>query len=137
MNDRELVKWARACASVDGSCDGCLFEEKSPSLYYSCVGVLVEALAGRVETLADRCARYAEEIAVMQARERWISVTEALPENGDCVLCQCADGRERVLRYDCGARLWALSVSGRHAYSFPREAVTHWRPLPEAPKEVK
>ena len=33
-----------------------------------------------IEKLTDRCARYAEEIAVLQEREKWVPVTERLPE---------------------------------------------------------
>ena len=34
----------------------------------------------RHSRLTDRCARYAEEIAVLQEREKWVPVTERLPE---------------------------------------------------------
>lgn len=49
---------------------------------------LLDAAADLIEKLTDRCARYAEEIAVAQERTRWIPVTERLPEatDGDCVL---------------------------------------------------
>ena len=36
--------------------------------------------ADLIERLTDRCARYAEEIAVAQEKTRWIPVTERLPE---------------------------------------------------------
>ena len=36
--------------------------------------------ADLIEKLTDRCARYAEEIAVAQERTRWIPVEERLPE---------------------------------------------------------
>ena len=38
--------------------------------------------ADEIEKLLDRCARYAEEIAVLQDRARWISAEERLPEEG-------------------------------------------------------
>ena len=41
---------------------------------------LLDAAADLIERLTDRCARYAEEIAVAQDWQRWISVTERLPE---------------------------------------------------------
>lgn len=41
-----------------------------------------------IEELTDRCARYAEEIAVLQERQRWIPVTERLPEDSvkECII---------------------------------------------------
>lgn len=135
MNDQELVKWAKICADPEGDCRGCPFDRLFITGF--CALSMNRALAARVETLADRCARYAEEIAVMQERERWISVEEALPEGVDWVLCQCADRRERVLCYDCVMDNWFFTVISGHGYSFPREAVTRWMPLPKEPKEVE
>lgn len=40
----------------------------------------LEAAADLIEKLTDRCARYAEEIAVLQEREKWVPVTDGLPE---------------------------------------------------------
>ena len=45
---------------------------------------LLDAAADLIEKLADRCARYAEEIAVAQEKTRWVPVTERLPD-------QCVD----------------------------------------------
>lgn len=69
MNDMELVKWARECSKIGGCCEDCPFEEEDPASDF-CVNLLVSALAERVEKLADRCARYAEEIAVAQEKAR-------------------------------------------------------------------
>lgn len=41
---------------------------------------LLDAAASALEEQRDRCARYAEEIAVLQEREKWVPVTERLPE---------------------------------------------------------
>lgn len=81
MNDQELLKWARRCVDPEGICRDCPFDRPS-ILSGFCAANMIRALTDRVETLADRCARYAEEIAVQQERERWISVEERLPE--DC-----------------------------------------------------
>ena len=40
----------------------------------------LEAAADLIEKLTDRCARYAEKIAVLQEREKWVPVTDGLPE---------------------------------------------------------
>ena len=47
---------------------------------------IVREAADLIEKLTDRCARYAEEIAVLQEREKWVPVTERLPENEKDVL---------------------------------------------------
>ena len=41
---------------------------------------IMREAAELIEKLTDRCARYAEEIAVLQEREKWVPVTERLPE---------------------------------------------------------
>lgn len=92
---------------------------------------LLDAAADLIEKLTDRCARYAEEIAVAQERTRWIPVTERLPE----------DSMQKVLvfvpyihgdivdvgRY-LGAGGWVLE-----GWYLTQSAVTHWMPLPEWP----
>lgn len=70
MNDMELVKWARVCSGAEGRCDDCPFDGAGVSAAHSCVARLLRALAARVEVLGDRCARYAEEIAVGQEVKR-------------------------------------------------------------------
>lgn len=58
---------------------------------------LLDAAADLIEKLTDRCARYAEEIAVAQERTRWVPVGERLPEVSnswgvsDIVLCIISD----------------------------------------------
>lgn len=96
---------------------------------------LLDAAADLIEKLTDRCARYAEEIAVAQERTRWIPVTERLPE----------DSMQKVLvfvphihgdivdvgRY-LGADGWVLEE-----WYLTQSAVTHWMPLPEGPEEER
>lgn len=41
---------------------------------------IVREAADLIEKLTGRCARYAEEIAVLQEREKWVPVTERLPD---------------------------------------------------------
>lgn len=41
---------------------------------------LLDAAADLIERLTDRCARYAEEIAVLREQTRWVPVTERQPE---------------------------------------------------------
>ena len=58
----------------------------------------------------------------------WISVEERLPELGDSVLLYTYSDRQCVGWRDQDG--WWHT----HAYVYDPEAVTHWMPLPEAPK---
>ena len=100
---------------------------------------LMPGVSSEIERLTDRCARYAEEIAVAQERTRWIPVTERLPEDGDVVLCWYEYFRfgeyNRMYRtYGIGYYIngmWGGDVSnGRNI------KVLAWMPLP-APPEVE
>lgn len=88
--------------------------------------------ADRLEELVERCARYAEEIAVLQERQRWISVTERLPEDRSNVLV-VAYWHERwgVYMGWCAPERaeWYVHVGIGDRNDV---AVTHWMPLPEA-----
>lgn len=70
MNDQELVKWARECTTIGGDCANCPFDGILPAGDNFCADLLVRTLAERVEKLGEHCARYAEEIAVMQEEAR-------------------------------------------------------------------
>ena len=87
-----------------------------------------------IEKLTDRCARYAEEIAVLQEREKWVPVTERLPEvwrNDETAelvnyLIYSPDFGVDIGNYHAKAKKWlcmALPCT-----------VTHWRPLPDGPE---
>ena len=60
---------------------------------------------------------------------KWISVKDRLPEEHQWVLCQCRAAIRDVLRWHNGQ--WYHDPQHRYFQSF----VTHWMPLPEAPKE--
>ena len=102
---------------------------------------LLDAAADLIERLTDRCARYAEEIAVAQERQRWIYVTERLPEEGVPVLINYigtdgevyADGV--AVWTECGCFWWEGSLADcEEDVAVP---ITHWMPLPEPPEEVE
>lgn len=87
-----------------------------------------------IEKLTGRCARYAEEIAVLQEREKWVPVAERLPEvwrNDETAelvnyLIYSPDFGVDIGNYHEKAKKWlcmALPCT-----------VTHWRPLPDGPE---
>ena len=101
MKNEEIVRALRCISTAGGeiACEHCSYwkeeevpEEERPIYWvdtmHSCdVDRVGLDGADLIERLTDRCAAYAEEIAVAQERQRWIPVTERLPENGDNVNC--------------------------------------------------
>ena len=90
-----------------------------------------------IEKLTDRCARYAEEIAVTQERTRWIPVTERLPEatDGDYVLA-CVTWKDTHIDYQNAVVMAFVSEEGLVDVEMDcvLDGVTHWMPLPEGPE---
>ncbi len=151
MKNEEIVKALR-CVSTAGSspdCEHCPYwmEESVPAemrdmvgedVFHSCdidrVGL---DGADLIKRLADRCARYAEEIAVAQERTRWIPVTERLPEVSnswgvsDIVLCIISDPSGYP---PPNPGLCVYLEDGRWTCHGQIVRVTHWMPLP-APLE--
>ena len=87
-----------------------------------------------IEKLTDRCARYAEEIAVLQEREKWVPVTERLPE------VWRNDETSELVNYMMYSPDFGVDIGNYHAnakkwlcMALPC-TVTHWRPLPDGPE---
>ena len=87
-----------------------------------------------IEKLTDRCARYAEEIAVLQEREKWVPVTERLPE------VWRNDETAELVNYMIYSPDFGVDIGNYHAkakkwfcMALPC-TVTHWRPLPNRPE---
>ena len=94
MKNEEIVRALRCISTAGGenACEHCSYwkeeevpEEERPiygaDTMHSCdVDRVGLDGADLIERLTARCARYAEEIAVAQERQRWIPVTERLPE---------------------------------------------------------
>ena len=151
MKTEEIVKALRCISTAGGEhdCEHCPYwkeeevpEEERPvygaDTWHSCdvdrAGLDGAAL---IEKLTDRCARYAEEIAVLQERTRWIPVEERLPEDGDVVLCwykyfRFGEYNRMYQTYGIGYYIngmWGGDVSnGRNI------KVLAWMPLPEGPE---
>ena len=101
---------------------------------------LLDAAADLIEKLTARCARYAEEIAVAQDQQRWIPVTERLPEVSnswgvsDVVLCIISDPSGYP---PPNPGLCVYLDDGRWTCPGQIVRVTHWMPLPELPEEER
>lgn len=138
MKTEEIVQALRRLKVETGSlaCMGCGYEQSCG--VHGC-RIMREGL-DLVECLTARCARYAEEAAAAQERQRWIPVTERLPEEGVPVLINYigtdgevyADGV--AVWTECGCFWWEGSLADcDEDVAVP---ITHWMPLPEGPEET-
>lgn len=155
MKNNEIVRALRCISTAGGenACEHCPYwkeakvpEEERPiygaDTWHSCdVDRVGLDGADLIERLTDRCARYAEEIAVAQERQRWIPVTERLPELQSWGASTVVLGliknenapsfnilHDLTLCVYCDNGIW--SMPGRYA------AISHWMPLPEPPEET-
>ena len=81
MKTEEIVRSLRWCGTgTEESCDDCAFEPQHDEDAVGCVGGLCDAAADKIEELVDRCARYAEEIAVLQ--KDWSDLRTVIGECG-------------------------------------------------------
>lgn len=134
----DLVKRLRAV--VDGGreekCDGCPYEEDYPCCV-DCLDKLHKQAADAIEELQKAVnfhkfnSEFWEDKYNSLAAEKWISVTERLPEDGSDILAvqsYCGEVRIVPANYDRG--VWYDCVYNRVA-----EHITHWMPVPKPPTE--
>ena len=86
---------------------------------------IVREAAELIEKLTDRCARYAEEIAVLQERQKWVPVTERLPDQCMDILVSYRDGHILMGTAMCDDWIEEDLEDGK---------ITHWMPLPDVPE---
>lgn len=130
MKNEEIMKTLRRCDVKH--CTGCLLMSKE-----GCIMVLKNEVADLIEKLTDRCARYAEEIAVLQEREKWVPVTERLPEDGDVVLCwyeYFRFGEYNRMYQTYGIGYYIDGMWGGDVSNGQNIKVLAWRPLPDGPE---
>lgn len=67
MKTEEIVRSLRWCGTgTEEGCNDCAFEPQCDEDAVGCVGDLCDTAADKIEELVARCARYAEEIAVLR-----------------------------------------------------------------------
>lgn len=132
MRTKDILTALRRLKVETGSlvCMGCGREHDCG---IHCCRIAREA-ADLIEKLTDRCARYAEEIAVLQEREKWVPVTERLPE------VWRNDETSELVNYMIYSPDFGVDIGNYHAnakkwlcMALPC-TVTHWRPLPDGPE---
>ena len=82
----------------------------------------------------DLVLKYDARIAELEAAQRWIPVSERLPEDGETVFVIIHDGFERFENGNEVARLTYLGNGNWWSWESERYVVTHWMPLPSAPE---
>lgn len=143
MKTEEIVRSLRWCGTgAEEGCGDCVFEPQCDEDAVECVGGLCDAAADKIEELVDRCARYAEEIAVLRERAKRVAVTERRPERDGHYLCWYTFGKERdsvlyqspvfcqVLDYYATDQRPHFQHEGTHGM-----AVTHWMEIPEVTQD--
>lgn len=78
--------------------------------------------------LRDDNAELREKVATLEGAQRWRKFSEELPEHHQDVLCYCPRAKfckVALRRWDEGTK---FDVEKQELY-------THWRPMPEEPKE--
>ena len=86
---------------------------------------LIEPPAAEViGELLDEIQRLQSRIAELEAEQRWIPVSERLPE-----------GNERIFVYVPPITYPQIATYDHLNKCFTRGNVTHWRPLPQPPKD--
>ena len=82
----------------------------------------------RHDRLQDFCVAQGEELSRLKAQQRWIPVTERLPEDDDDVLIM-SSGSISMGYYSIYNEYWADYINVYNS------DVTHWMRLPERPEE--
>lgn len=138
MKNEEILTALRRLKVETGSlvCMGCGREHDCG--VHGCQ--IVREAADLIEKLTDRCARYAEEIAVLQERTRWVPVEDRLPEVEEF---EEGGGMSKVVlgivKNDSGFPppnpcFCVYLSSGRWMLRGEPVTVTHWMPLPDVPE---
>ena len=119
MTDKEIVQALHICGEGH-PCRDCQLYGKE----ISCVETLCKYALALIERLTA-------ENAALREKQRWIPVTERLPENDGRVLAYCKDRMIHDMKWSWVQDEWFDKVSGNR---FFEGFVTHWTPLPEAPE---
>lgn len=125
MTDREIIRALRICSRRTDAqtCAECLLFDSEDS--EDCMGDMMVGAADLIERLT------AENTALREKVPQWISVEERRPEPGKRVLA--TDGVFVGEAYRTSADTWRR-YDGIAMRDCLGSIVTHWMPLPSAPK---
>lgn len=154
MKNEEIVRALRCISTAGGenACEHCPYwkeeevpEEERPiyraDTMHSCdVDRVGLDGADLIERLTARCARYAEEIAVAKERQRWIPVTERLPDATDVdYVLACVTWKATHIDYQNAVVMAFVSEEGLVDVEMDcvLDGVTHWMRMLAPPEEVE
>lgn len=146
MTYKEIIRALRCCA--EGECKDCAMHEDKQR----CQENLLDKAADLIERLTAENAKAEAERDALREKQRWIPVTERLPDERDAAIILLKDGqvfrgeiRERIALpewwyfYDASDTdmdmlgvMYPLFDDGLWLHENP---VVAWMPLPEAPEE--
>lgn len=139
MRTEKIVAAMRCSYQMPGpelDCRTCPYHMEEGDDYAGCdCGCILADAVDRLEELVERCARYAEEIAVLQEKQRWVDVREKLPERDGHYLCRYVFGSGgkgfygTLDYYAIGSRPH-FQHEGAHGMT-----VTHWMDIPEVTQD--
>ena len=120
MKETDIVQALRCCA--EGECKDCAMHEDKQR----CQENLLDKAAEAIERLTA-------ENTALREKQRWIPVTERMPERDVQVLGWYKDNpfsqyRPEVVAWNGNG--WVFVYAHRYVTN-----VTHWMPLPKAPEE--
>lgn len=128
----KLLKALRTCEigylDAYGCCAVCPLNGRP-----DCHADMLSSAADMLQEYVDRCKRYADEVMMLREQPRWIPVTERLPAEGMRVLA-ATEGVFSGEAYLSCEGVWMRSY-GVVWVSLVDMPVTHWMPLPDAPRE--
>lgn len=132
MKTEKIVRSLRWCGTgTEESCDDCAFEPQCDEDAVGCVGGLCDAAADKIEELVERCARYAEEIAVLREMLRRVPVAERLPEKDGKYLCWYGFGPNRNVLFCQVLDYYAIDPMPHFQHEgLNGMTVTHWMEIP-------
>ena len=127
----ELIKSLRLCREILHEDDSCIeFVDGSCEAFPICAYQLMEKAADAIENLTKKLVIAEGESGLYDAlptviirEQKWIPVTERLP-----------DKRELVLAYSKFVKMKVDFITDNGKW-YLTPGVTHWMPLPEPPKE--
>ena len=131
MTDKEIAQALRCCAKGlghDDACENCKVGETQDRREY-----IEFAAANVIERLTAENAEAETERDALREKQRWIPVTERLPERDVQVLGWYKDNpfsqyRPEVVAWNGNG--WVFVYAHRYVTN-----VTHWMPLPKEPEE--
>lgn len=118
-------------------CEGCLYGIDAEKVESDCVDALLKDALAYIQQLENYIGELTEKVSQLEAAQpKWISVEERLPDDrGNFITkihCDNGDWIE-VNTFDHMEKEWWHDAVNHTVKA--TEFVTHWMPLPEAPKE--